>query len=78
ELDFPFADVTLEPWAIEASLTRDAVVGYVSTWSALRHARDGEGGDPLVEFERALRVAWPGDEARPVRWPLIVRAGRKG
>ncbi|MEO7966393.1 MAG: class I SAM-dependent methyltransferase [Gemmatimonadaceae bacterium] len=77
ELPFPFAELALEEWNIEASRTREQVMGYVSTWSALRHARDAEQVDPLTEFSVRLREVWTDDAPRLARWPLIVRAGRK-
>lgn len=76
-LDFPFPrlDVTSPP--IEAMLDREGVTGFLSTWSALKRAREQEGGDPLDELRERLAVAWPdGETPRPVRWPMLVLAGR--
>jgi SAM-dependent methyltransferase len=75
-LPFPYDACDVGDWAIEARLERSALLGYLGTWSALRHARDAEGGDPLRECADRLREAWPEEGARAVRWPLVVRAGR--
>jgi ubiquinone/menaquinone biosynthesis C-methylase UbiE len=78
ELAFPYPNLSLGEQTIEASLTREQVIGYISTWSALRHARDAEKRDPLEEFSAKLRAVWTDDAPHAVHWPMIVRAGRKG
>ena len=78
ELPFPYPGVEAGEWAIDAELTRAQLAGYIGTWSALRAAREAETGDPFDDFTGALRAVWPAQgERRAVRWPLVVRAGRK-
>jgi hypothetical protein len=52
-------------------------LGYIDTWSATRRLEKEQGRGPFEAVEAALRTAW-GDSARrrPVRWPLVIRAGR--
>jgi hypothetical protein len=51
--------------------------GYVASWSAVRAWRAQEGDEGLVRFFEALGDGWGGaQEAREVRWPVSVRAGR--
>lgn len=76
-LDFPFHRLAVTSPPIEAMLDREGVTGFLSTWSALKRAREQEGGDPLDELRERLAVAWPdGDTSRRVRWPMLVLAGR--
>jgi len=78
-LPFPFPRLTIDAPPIEVMLEREGVVGFVSTWSALKRAREEEGIDPLPEFRERLAVAWPdATTARRVRWPMVVLAGRIG
>lgn len=76
-LDFPFPRLSVTSPPIEAMLDREGVTGFLSTWSALKRAREQEGGDPLDELRERLAVAWPdGATPRRVRWPMLVLAGR--
>lgn len=77
DLPFPYADIDIGEWRIEDRFTREQVIGYVSTWSAVRHARDAEGSDPMEEFRARLSEVWPADEVREVWWTLFARVGRK-
>lgn len=77
DLAFPYDEVPLGEWRIEAMLSRMQLTGYIGTWSALRHARDAEATDPLLEFVVRLDEVWPGDEQRAAYWPMIARVGRR-
>ena len=46
-LEFPFPRLPVESPPIEALLDRDGLTGFLGTWSALKRAREQEGGDPL-------------------------------
>lgn len=77
-LGFPYPAEPVAGWATERTLTRDQLCGYVGTWSAVAQARAEEGADPLPELVERLRPAWPETVSRRlVRWPLVVRVGRK-
>lgn len=77
-LPFPYADLQLGPFEIEATIDRDDWLGYVSTWSATARCREAEGIDPLIELERAVAPLWPdAKERRRGVWPLAHRVGRK-
>jgi SAM-dependent methyltransferase len=78
-LPFPFDEVGPQPRLdLVRRLTRDELLGYVATWSAVSDARR-TGTDPLPAFERALADAWPdADRPRTARWPLALRVGRVG
>jgi SAM-dependent methyltransferase len=79
DLPFPFAAVDLPEQAMVAAWDRDALVGYVRTWSAVTRAKAALGTDPAIALEQALAAVWPErSEPRRVTWPLSVRAGRVG
>jgi SAM-dependent methyltransferase len=74
---FPFAEVTVPPFALEQAMTRHGLEGYLRTWSATHRYRAARADDPLDQISQALAAEWPDpDEPRTVRWPLFVRAGR--
>jgi SAM-dependent methyltransferase len=77
ELEFPWPDLPVPQFAMQAELDLERLVAYVGTWSAVKGYREATGVDPIPNLRRELDPAW-GDAARPrlVRWPLSVRAGR--
>lgn len=76
-LDFPFAELSAPPLEIQAEWTLPHVLGFVSTWSALRGLERDRGGRVVEEFARELSGAWGAAETRrQVRWELAVRLGR--
>ncbi|MEL7363682.1 MAG: class I SAM-dependent methyltransferase, partial [Bacteroidota bacterium] len=81
-IDFPFDDpdegerLRLPTFAMTADWHRSDFVGYLSTWSAVKRYREATGTDPIPALDHMLAARWPNDEARLVRWPLTVHAGR--
>ena len=76
-IDFPFEEI--QPHASEIRLDWDLheFLGYCTTWSAVRSARESGQEALLLAFARDLGEAW-GDPAlkRPVSWPINMRIGR--
>jgi SAM-dependent methyltransferase len=78
-MPFPFEPLTAPALEMHAVMSRDELLGYVGTWSAVARGRAVEGTDPLAELERRLRPSWPDAGARRiVRWPLGMRVGLVG
>jgi hypothetical protein len=78
-LPFPFAEVPAPRLENEARWDLDRLLSYVATWSACRRYREATGRDPIKMLQDELVAAW-GDPAaaRPVRWPIYMRAGHAG
>jgi len=76
-LPFPFPEVEAPSLALHHRWKAAQVIGYVGTWSAVQSLRRAGGEAELERFARDLNAAW-GDpeEAREVRWPLVIRLGR--
>jgi SAM-dependent methyltransferase len=75
-LPFPFREVSAPELEMLAQWDLPRVLGYLSTWSAVRALERAEGPKPFEALERELARAWGDpDEARPVRWPLSLRVG---
>lgn len=77
DMDFPFDGVEMPSVAIERRWNLQQLMGYIATWSAVRHALNAGQAQILVDFEADMRALW-GDADRPVAiaWPISVRAGR--
>ncbi len=77
-LGFPYPLEPVGPFAIESRLDRNALVGYVASWSAVARCRAAEGRDPIPELDTRLAEVWPDPgEKRRIRWPLLLKAGRR-
>lgn len=76
-LEFPFEPVAAPAFDIEGEWTLSRLIDYVGTWSAVKRYQTDRGSDPLPALHAALQPAW-GDpaRARPLCWPLFMRAGR--
>lgn len=76
DVEFPFAEIAAPPLAMTASMTLDALMGYVGTWSATARYTEARGHSPLPALRDSLAGDW-GDPAaaRLIRWPLGLRAG---
>lgn len=76
-LPLSFPPLAVPPLAISGRLTLAGLTGYVETWSAVRALGRAGRRAEADAFLADLRAAW-GDPAvaRPVRFPLVVRAGR--
>lgn len=75
-LPFPFAEIQPPEFAMTAAWRFDHLLGYLSTWSAVKEYRARTGDDAVLAVTDELRAAW-GDpeETKPVAWPLSIRAG---
>ena len=76
-IDFPFAEFAGPALDIRVEGDLAAFLGYVATWSAVRHARSAGQDAMLDAFARDIAVAWGDAHARrPVAWPIAMRIGR--
>ena len=77
DLFFPFEEIPVPPVTMTAAWDLERVLGYLSTWSAVKRCSKEAGRDPVAEFEADFAAAW-GDPAasKTIAWPLIIRAGR--
>jgi SAM-dependent methyltransferase len=56
--------------------TRDDLLGYISTWSALKNYTKQHGSSLLPIIQKQLIQLWPGNEAKRVIFPVYMRMGR--
>lgn len=75
-IDFPFSELSAPPMEIQLKWSLPELLGYISTWSAVRHAREAGREDVLQLFANDLADAW-GDFStrRAVTWPINMRIG---
>jgi SAM-dependent methyltransferase len=76
-LPFPFEELGVPPFVMEARWTGEDFLGYLETWSTMRNLERDEGRRRIEAFQEAFLRAWgPAEESRRVQWPLAIRLGR--
>lgn len=75
---FPFDELEVPRFTMEAHWTLAHFSAYLETWSAVTRFRRAHGHSPVARFIDTLADRWglPG-AVRRVAWPLELRAGRK-
>lgn len=75
-LPFPFKEITPPAFEIRKEWTIDQVVGYLRTWSGVKHYMERGHDDPILLILPDLKKAWGTAATQQVYWPVHMRAGR--
>ena len=76
-LEFPFEEFSIQPPALQVEWNFYQLIGYMSTWSAVKAASKALGHNPLNILADALLPEWEDPELpRVISWPLSVRVGK--
>ena len=73
---FPGEEVRCTPAAIHLAWTREQLVDYVRSWSAVAKWSAQDGSEALDAAFAELAAAWPDGQARHVTMPIISRVAR--
>ncbi|WP_114389626.1 class I SAM-dependent methyltransferase [Notoacmeibacter marinus] len=75
-MGFPFEERPLPPLSIERNWSFDDLVGYVSTWSAARRAREANAETIITRFTKELAELWgTQNDLKKICWPITGRVG---
>lgn len=76
-LPFPFEEIKQPSFQMEADWSLDSLVGFLSSWSAVRKLFESQGEATFEAQVEELKGIWgePGGEKK-IRWPLHFRIGR--
>lgn len=76
-IPFPLKEIPFSEMAMTYEWSLDHLLGYLGTWSAVKHFEKKNGWSPLGEaFVEALRAVWREGEIKTVRFPIFGRVGR--
>jgi len=76
-LDFPFEAIAAPAFWIEVDWNREALMGYMQSWSAMRQWEKATGKHAAEMLQEAFSGCWPDPTLlQRFRWPLFMRAGR--
>ena len=76
-IDFPFAEFSAPPLSIRLSWSLPELLSCISTWSAVRRAREAGQEALLLKFAEEIAGDWGAPETRrSITWPINMRIGR--
>ena len=75
-LPFPFEEIEAPQFDNTYQWTLEHLVGYLNTWSAVKHYTKQNGHNPVDVIYKNLQQAWGSYETLPVHFPLLLRIGR--
>ena len=73
-IQFPFEEIHTLDLEMEFSWDFEHLIGYLKTWSAVKHFQNKKGYDPVVAISGDLRIAF--GEREVVKFPLFLRVGK--
>ncbi len=74
-IEMPGLPVAAPSFDMSLDWTAADMLGYLRTWSAVKHYEAAHGSDPVAQIEAPLRDAW-GPARRRVSWPLKLKISR--
>ncbi|MCG8383391.1 MAG: class I SAM-dependent methyltransferase [Gammaproteobacteria bacterium] len=76
QITLPLIEIPHTPaFHMQAYWTLNELIGYFSTWSAVKKYTHRHQKDPLQDYFEALQNAWgPADTPLPVTWPIKLKA----
>jgi ubiquinone/menaquinone biosynthesis C-methylase UbiE len=75
-ITFPFAEIPAPEFKIVKMYTMQQLIGYLQTWSGVKHYIAKKGEDPISLIADDLAKAWGSEEKIQIYWPVHIRAGR--
>lgn len=77
-IPFPYADLPAPAFTIDVQWSFDHLLGYIETWSAVKHYQKLKGESPVHLVESRLKTAWGEAGSLPGYFPILLRLARVG
>ena len=75
-IPFPFQEYTAPDFVNKIQWSLDHLIGYLNTWSAVKHFISKNNYNPLDALMKEIEILWGDSEEREVRFPLLLRIGK--
>jgi SAM-dependent methyltransferase len=75
-IPFPFEEISSPAFSMTYGWSLAHLMGYLQTWSAVKHYQNKTGNNPLAWVEDELRNCWGQAEKQSVCFPLLLRIGK--
>jgi SAM-dependent methyltransferase len=76
DLPFPFARIATPHFALTQTWSREQLLGYLRSWSAVARFKAAQGYDPVNALAAEIAALWPEGKMLQVEWPLFLHAVR--
>lgn len=76
DLPFPFARLDAPRFFLHKDWSREQLLGYLRSWSAVGRFKATNGYDPVDALAEEIAPYWPAGLTMKVEWPLFMHAGR--
>ena len=75
-IPFPFDELQKPNLAITQHWTLEHLIGYLQTWSAVKHFIKQNDYNPVEKLKTEFEKLWDNEQIKKVSFPLLVRTGR--
>jgi SAM-dependent methyltransferase len=72
-IPFPYSEITAPAFQNDFEWSFEHLVGYLETWSAVKHYEKKNGQNPVHLIHVALKKAWGNNETRIGYFPILLR-----
>lgn len=76
DLPFPFTRIAAPHFALTQEWSREQLLGYLRSWSAVARFKAAQGHDPVDMLAEEIAQLWPEGKMMLVEWPLFLHTGR--
>ena len=76
DLPFPFSRIPAPAFSLHKAWTREHLLGYLRSWSAVGRFQAEKGYDPVSELADEIGEHWVEGEIFRIEWPLFLHVGR--
>lgn len=74
-IPFPFDEIPTPQFENRHQWQLEQLIGYLNTWSAVKHFIKQKGHNPVEALEQALIPLWKTGSIQEVRFPILLRIG---
>jgi ubiquinone/menaquinone biosynthesis C-methylase UbiE len=75
-IPFPYTDLPMPAFTIDVQWSFDHLIGYIETWSAVKHYQKNRSENPVALIEPRLKAAWGESDQLSGHFPILLRVAR--
>lgn len=75
-IPFPYPDIPTPDLAIDIDWSFDHLIGYIGTWSSVKHYQKAKDVDPVEAIRAELKKNWGADVVKKGRFPILLRVAK--
>lgn len=75
-IPFPFEELQPPKFENKHLWNFEHLIGYLNTWSAVKHFIKQNGTNPIDELKPKLKQHWNDSETKEVEFPILLRIGK--